>query len=122
MTDSNSNTGKYDVLTAQIGRFTETVTPLAVTVAHLTLTVEHSFAALKVVSREQAANCSQLIALAQSQPAARQQQQTVARLWARTGAQTAALPRFCSSLFGGTAGAQLASAFKTEGADQCWLP
>jgi len=85
MTNSNGNTGKFDVLTEQIGRFTETVDPLAVTVAHLTLTVKHGFAALKVISREQSANSSQLIALAQDQPAAARQQQTFDRQWARAG-------------------------------------
>ena len=71
MTNSNGNTGKFDVLTEQIGRFTETV--------------EHGFAELKVASRERSVNISQLIALAQSQPAAARQQQTVDRLWARAG-------------------------------------
>ena len=85
MTNSNGNTGKFDILTEPIGRFTETVTPLAVTVTHLTLTMEHGFAALKIVSREPSANRSPLIALAQSQPAAARQQQTVDRLWARAG-------------------------------------
>ena len=99
MTNSNGNFDKLDVLPEPIGRFTGTVSHLSVTVDHFTETVEHGFAELKVASREPSVNISQLIALGQS--------------------QTAALPKFCSFLFRCPAGAQLASAFKAEGAAQC---
>ena len=112
MTNSNGNTGKFDVLTEQIGRFTETVVTLAVTVTHLTLTVKHGFAALKVVSREQLANSSQLLALAQSQPADGRPTMGASRRL-----RLSINPAFAAFCLGSSRG-MIASTFKTEGADQ----
>ena len=94
MTNSNGNTGKFDILTEPIGRFTEPMSPL--TVAHFTETVEHSFAALKVVSRETSTNSSPLIALAQSASSSRRS----TNYGREQAAQTADQPKFCSFLFG----------------------
>ena len=93
MTNSNGNFDKLDVLTEPIGHFTETVDPL--TVGHLTLTVEHGFAALKIVSREPSANSSPLIALAQSASSSRR----LTNYGREQAAQTADRPSFCSFLF-----------------------